>query len=329
MKGLLILTFVGLGALLAGQADLPASPPKQPTGVTIIDGSGKELKLTSWRFTAGTKHMSWLAAAGEVEAKTVVKEQDKGKGGKKGTAPKTSAPAVGPEALEFTEGNDLKVAPLKKAVLSYIPVASIRSIDFQSKKDFVTVRVVKSDKEIDDEILYGLTGYAGTNIIAIEATTDLGELGKSTVEFKRGGKGRGLQAIRFASPKPIDPLPASRVATVKQAAKGQPAFAVVDLQGLYSTAGGLLRQSPTLFFKDTIKLDMPKIQTLSTAGTSGVDFNVTLMGKQDVLPLELIDRPKMDGKTDMQLVGLIGRFGGGYRVFPMNSIGEIMFTEKK
>src|SRR5438874_9104658 len=102
-------------AVLAASAALPAG---EKTGagnqnqLVVIDANGKEHKVKDWKFTKGTKHLSWLAAAAP---------EDKGKKG-----------PAGPEALEFAEG---KLPPLSKGVLTYLPLSSVRSIQFDAGKD--------------------------------------------------------------------------------------------------------------------------------------------------------------------------------------------------
>jgi hypothetical protein len=166
------------------------------------------------------------------------------------------------------------------------------------------------------------------NSLIVEAVTDLGELGKGTIQFAPG-KGRGLKSVRFPSPKHLEAAPAAgRQAAIHQTAKNQPAYTTVDLQALYTTSGGLLRTSHLLCFKDTIKLDLAKVQKLTSAGTGGLDFDVTLKSGQQS-PLVLLERFKSeDDKTDMQIEGLVGRFAGGYRFFPMATVGELVFEDK-
>src|SRR5262245_13867568 len=187
---------LAVGAAPAGEK---AGPDNQGT-LVVIDANGKELKVKNWKLTKGTKHLSWLAPADE--------GKDKGK----------KQPPAGPEALEFVEG---KLPPLKKGVLTYVPLTSVRGIDFDGAKETMTVRVAKSDKEADDDILVGPTGYVGINQVAITAVTDLGELGQAAVEF-HGGVDRGIRGLRFPSPKPIEALPEGRAAVIKQTSKKYP-----------------------------------------------------------------------------------------------------------
>ncbi len=305
MKRCLVLLAAAVALLVLHHTPAPAGD-KGGAVLVVVDSNGKEHKLNTWKFTAGTTHLAWLATAEE-------KDKEPGKGKKS---------VAGPEALEFTEG---KGAPYKIRVLTYIPLSSIRSLEYDEKKESVTVHVARSDKEADDEVLTGPTGYIGCNLLSIEATSDLGELGTATVKFQ-GGVKRGVKMIRFPNPRPTEPLPEGRGATVSQGGKDQPSFKAVDLQALYQTGKGQT-VLPTLYFKETVKIDLAKVDKLARVGTSGVDFEVTLKsGAQH--PLELIVQPKgPDGKA-MQLEGLVGRFGGGWRLFPMQTIGEVQFEGK-
>src|SRR5207302_10495079 len=152
MERCLSLLLVASGLLMVDKT-LPAGEQGEPNTLIVTDANGKEHKLTTWKFTAGTKHVPWLAADGK----------DK---------------SAGPEMLEFTEG---KGAPLKKRVLTYVPVTSVRSLEYDAKKNTVTLRVACGPKEENDEVLTGVTGYVSVNLLTIEATADLGELGQAAV----------------------------------------------------------------------------------------------------------------------------------------------------
>jgi hypothetical protein len=314
MKRWLLLPTLAVGGWLLCGSGLSGAGEKSVAGdpgvLIVVDHSGKEHKVKGWKFARGTIHLSWLAPA---------PAEDKGKGDTK----KPATP-VGPEALEFVES---KIPPLAKGVLTYVPLGSVRSIEFEpGPKNTMTVRVAKSDKEADDEILVGPTGYKGINHVAITALTDLGDLGQATVEF-HGGVERGVRSIRFPAPKAIDALGEGRGAVIVQASKKYPTLKVVDLQPLYLQSGGKLRTLPALHFKETVKIDLSKIAKIAQVGLGGGNFEVTLQNGQQH-PLVLIDRPKgPDGKSDLQLLGLVGRFSAGYRLVPMITVGELQFEE--
>src|SRR5262249_27615199 len=136
MKRCLTLLLLASGILVADRT-LPAGEKGEPNTLIVTDANGKEHKLKTWKFTAGTRHLPCVSADGK----------------------DTSA---GREMLEFSEG---KGAPLKKRVLTYLPVASIRSVEYDAKKNSVTLRIAKSAKEEDDEELHGITGYVGVNLL--------------------------------------------------------------------------------------------------------------------------------------------------------------------
>src|SRR5262245_51141094 len=82
--------------LLAGlvfAAEIPEPAPAQP--ITIIDTAGKEQKLKSWKYTSGTRRLTWLAD-----------KKEKGKN-------------AGPEALEFREDDSTTYA---EGVLTLVPL---------------------------------------------------------------------------------------------------------------------------------------------------------------------------------------------------------------
>src|SRR5207237_8131916 len=162
----------------------------------------------------------------------------------------------------------------------------------------------------------------------IEARAQLAKPAQAAVK-SQGGIERGMKGLRFTAPTPAEKPPAGRVATIKQPSKTQPAFTVTDLQVLYLAGKGQFQTSQTLYFKETVKIDLAKIDKLAQNGTGGLDFDVTL-GSGQQHTLELIERPKgADGKSVQQLEGLVGRFAGGYRLFPMNTIGELEFAAKQ
>src|SRR5271155_2567016 len=106
MKPLLTWLPLAFGLIFSGAAALPAGDKAEPNVLTVIDQDGKEHTPKNWKFVAGTRKLTWLAPAAE-------KEPAKGK----------KATAAGPEALSVSEGE----YPLKKRVLTFVPVDSVRS----------------------------------------------------------------------------------------------------------------------------------------------------------------------------------------------------------
>jgi hypothetical protein len=291
------------GALIAaGAAALPAAGADEANVLTVIDKDGKEHKPKNWKLVAGTRKLSWLAAATE-------KEPAKGK----------KAVPAGPEVFVVSEGE----YPLKKRVLTFVPVDSVRSIEFDAMEKKVTLRVAVSAKEEDDARIVGATGFQNTNIFAVEAVTDLGELGQATVRFQ-GGIDKGVKSFRFSSPKPVDPLPKGRTGKIKQQDSKLPTFRVVDLQPLYTVAGGKEIVLPHLYFKDTVKVELAKIEKM--VGEK-FEFTLTLKGGKEQPPLSLLERPKDAEAKSGTLEGLVGRGMVGWRLFPMITIAELTFDD--
>src|SRR5262245_30037840 len=106
----LLLVLLAAGPLALGDARPLAAGDKKPGPepmLVITDASGKEHKVKTWKFTAGTRHLSWLAEAPAEEKKEDKDKDEKGKDekGKKGKQPVAKGKvAIGPEALEFSAG---------------------------------------------------------------------------------------------------------------------------------------------------------------------------------------------------------------------------------
>jgi hypothetical protein len=271
--------------------------------LTVIDSSGKEHKLKNWKFVTGTRKLSWLAPAD--------KEPPKGK----------KAALAGPEVFIISEGEYFYV----KRVLTFVPVESVRSFEFEPTEKKLTIRVVVNAKEEDDVKLEVLTGYTNTNIFAVEAQTNLGDLGQATVRFQSTGN-KAVKSFRFSNPKPVEPLPQGRTGKIKQQDTKLPTFRFADLQPLYVTGGGQEKTLPYLHFKETVKVELAKIEKMSG---EKLDFVLTLTGGKEQPPLVLLEQAKdADGKGTLHLEGLVGRGMVGWRLFPMITVGELIFDDK-
>ncbi len=320
---LLVLSGVGLVALSAVRpltaGDKKDKKPAQGGAeIVITDFNGKEHKVKNWKFTTGTLHLSWLATP--AEAKQLAEKQGtpgkKGKGGPK-------APAVGPEAFEFSPG----LGPVYKRgnrIMVYVPLENIRSIEFDHEEKTATVRVAK---ESGEEELVGKTGYVGVNVLTIEAETDLGEFGVGQIKFE-GGVNRGIKSVRFPAAKAAA-APKGRNAEVYQSEKDKVTlYKVKDLLPLYKQTDGLLRTSPMLFFQKTVKLDVAKVARLSQLGARGDNWDVTLKSGASQA-LEIIKRPADVGGKAAGLEGLVARSAAGYYLFPLSEINEAYFDKGK
>jgi len=293
-------------------ADKPSEPAGAPGALVVIDSSGNVQKLKTWKFTAGTRHLTWLAplpAAGSPEEKNKV--------------PKARKPvAVGPEAIEFREEDSTQFV---EGVLTFIPLERLRTLDYDGEEKTVTAHVANGPKFDQDILLTGTTRFERVNKVVIEAEVDNGDAGIADVKFL-GGTQRGIRGIRFLTPKPA-PAVAGRPATVTTAGKTPSTHKVTDLQALYRLSNGYERVTPLLMFKKTYKLELTKVHRIAAAGAEDDEgaWQVQLKdgGDQTLTLLRVI---QLDGQ-DAQLEGLLGRVPAGYKLFPVITLNEVVFDE--
>jgi hypothetical protein len=279
----------GLQILLLAAGLLLAAPAARGTGdknegtLTVVDAKGKEYKLKDWRFVDGTRNLNWLPG--------------------------------NPEALEFYEGTS---TPLKRSVLTYVPLTSVRSITFDPDGKAMTVRVARSAKEVEDVIMLGKTGYIGFNSVRIKGTED----GKD-VDLE-GGVSEGVLKLTFPAPKPL-PAPApARTATVKHVEMKFPTLEVVGLEPLYAEGNGMWKTLPKLYFNDGSKFDLGDFRRVALLNTGTSNYQVTFAtGKKSYKSLLAQPSKGSDFPEGLELYGFVGRFNGGYRTFPLITVKEI------
>jgi hypothetical protein len=302
LRNLLPVLFVAVLGLAA------AAPDAAP--LVVIDSAGKEQKLKSWTFTGGTRRLSWLAtkqAPADGEAAEKPKESN-------------AAKPLGPEALEFREEES---TPFVEGVMTYLLLDRLRSLDYDAEQKTVTARVATGPKAEENEVLTGTTRFERVNKLSIEAEVDKGELGIADVRYL-GGTPRGIRGLRFPNPTP-DKVPAGRPAQITTAGKMPSTHKVKDLLALYRFKNGSERMNSLLMFKKTLRLELTKIQKISSTGAEeepGSWQVQTKSGSEETLTLLRVIQ--LDGQ-DAQLEGLIGRVPGGYKLFPILTIGEVVF----
>ena len=184
-----------------------------------------------------------------------------------------------------------------------------------------------NDKAANDETLTGTTKYKGSNKIAIEAEVDKGALGVAELKYL-GGTPPGHPWLAFHKRQP-GPAPAGRLAAVTVADKGKPVMGVSDLQPLYRLATGPEKLMPLLMFKKTLKVDVAQIKKIAAGEGEGADVVWTVSLKDgNEETLTLLQTIPLDGKEAV-LEGLLGRVPGGYKLFPVHTIGEVEFDAAK
>jgi hypothetical protein len=323
-KDLMMKTWKIVGAVLAvsllGMDGLPGQEaPKKPAAGTlvVIDASGKEQTLTSWKFLEGTRHLPWL-----VPAEAPGEESKPAKPGKPGEA---RAPA-GPEVLEVRAVTKLTYA---EGVLTWIPLTTIREIRFDSEAGTMTVQA--SDRSGEPVSLVGTTRYRGINKITLQAEVDKGALGVAEIRFF-GGIPKGIQGIRFPEGKPpAAPAAGEPAVVVCEEGRGKTDYPVANLQALYRREGAKPGEgeevSSLLYFKKTLKIDMKLIKTIVIkrgAGPVGNSWHVTTRKGEVDEALSLLQKVMIDGKPTL-LTGLVGTVPVGYQFFPLSAITEIRF----
>jgi hypothetical protein len=313
LTALLAAGLAAVAGALASRADDPPKPA-EPGTLVVIDAAGKEQKLKTWKFTAGTRRLSWLAPAADV------KDKDKDKD-------KPQPPAV-PEALEFREENSTNFVA---GILTFIPLERLVAIQYDNDKESVTARVATGEKVDPDQllVLVGTTKFQKINKLVIEAEVDKGDLGVAEVKYL-GGVPRGIRGFRFFSTPKVQPSPAGRPAVVTAGdRKEKTAHKVADLQALYQVPNGE-RLLPILYFKKTLKIDVAKIKTISDADPGDSDETLWRVGLKDSNDetLTLLKTVTLDGKQ-AELLGLLGRVPAGYKLFPVHTIKGVKFDEDK
>lgn len=308
------LTFLAALVLHVPAQAQQATPPKKPS-LTIIDANGKEVKVATYRFVEGTRRLGWLAPKKEQPKKEEPKKNDT-----TGQPPRQTSVAEGPEALAFREDNSTDYV---EGVLTLIPLDNIRAIEFDNDKKVMTVRVAGGAKTEDDIVLTGTTRFARVNKLSIEAEVDKGEMGVASLKYQ-GGIPRGIKAVHFSDPKPIEKPKAGTTANLTLATRPKTTAKVTELKTLFRTESGE-KLFNVLTFKQTLKIDLGKIKKLVAADDQGSDWQVTLKDGETETYV-LLKSAMLDGKP-AQLQGLVGRVPAGYRLFPLHTVAELTFDE--
>src|SRR5262245_24115601 len=136
---LLAVALVGVVLLLP----CPAADPPDGSYV-IVDANGKEQMLKACKFTAGVRHLAWLAPPPKDEDPAPPRP-------KPGDAAK---PPVGPPALEVRDDASLN-PPLIAGFVTLVPLDSVKTIVFDDNE----VMAVRVAGEKDDALVAGSTKY--------------------------------------------------------------------------------------------------------------------------------------------------------------------------
>jgi hypothetical protein len=280
----LLMLLVSLTPLHAGD--------KKTDSLTLINAAGREEKLLSWQFTAGTRKLSWLGGAPALEFR-------------------------GDGSTNYVDG-----------ILTLIPLASVKAITYDTDKKSVSVTALAAGPK--EETLLGSTKFAATNHVTIEGEADLGTLGSAAVKVTGGGP-MGLRGLRFPAPRPA-PEVKGRPAVIVADDKEKTPHSAAGLVPIYLVGTAYRTLPELRFKKTVkIDLDqiarlrrLPPTEKKQTT----LEFEVTLTdGAQH--NLTLLTRIELDDGKSAQLVGLVGQVPVGYKVFPPHTIGELRFEMGK
>lgn len=292
----LCLVYASCGAQTVGEKDKGS---KKEGNLLVVGADGKEVKLTDWRFTSGTRRFA-LATDGKPAAK-----------------------GDGPEYLEFRE---LKSTTYKNGIFTLVPLTNIKKINYDREKKTVSLTALADGNE--EVTLTGSTAFTSSNRLGIEAETQLGDLGAATVKFSGGGD-KGVQSITYSSPRPADKVQGT-VATIIADDKEKSKHPANDVQALYVTDGGGYCVMPIVHFKKTVKINLDKIASMRFVQAdkkSPNDYEVTLKSGEKHT-LSLLTTIEAD-KQRLTFVGLIGRVPVGYKLFSLDAIYEYRSGEEK
>jgi hypothetical protein len=314
-------------ALLAGFCTLPAADTPAKDGVLVlIDSTGKEQKIKAWKFSAGTRHLTWLAPVVEPKDKPAPDPKDKTGKAPVGKAPAVKPrPAIGPEAVEF---RDEKSTTYVDGILTLVPLDRVRSLEFDEGTQTVTLKALAADGK--EEVLKGTTKYRGINKFTIEAEVDKGDMGIAEIKFL-GGLPKGFRAVTFPAPKaPAAPAQTGSTVTFTVNDKQKITQQAQDVQALYRLADGTERLLPTLMFKKTLKVDLTKVKRLHAVESAKPEENewqVTFKEGEEQT-LSLLKTITLDDKP-MILEGFLGKVPAGYKLFPPHTVTDIVFDDMR
>ena len=273
----------------------------------LYDGQIK-IALKDAHFTAGTRHLSWLAA-------TVKAAQPKAK-------------SLGPEYLEFREE---KSTTFKDGIITLIPVASLQRLDYDHDKKLV--RAVVKQAGDQDLNLVGSTKFVGINKFSLDgaaAKTEVGVAG--ALQFQDGLMRIPFRGMLHPDAKPVA-APTGRGAVVIAQDKEKTEHQVQALTPLYRVGAGQ-KLASVLMFQKVGQIDVTKLALLrqlpapDKKQTVSHEYEVTQAGgaKQK---LTLLENTQLEDNQKAVLLGLVGRVAAGFKLFPSHTIAEVRWEGKE
>lgn len=282
LRGIVLSLAAGFGTALLAEEPAEASH-------TLIDAAGKEHKLASPKFLAGTRRLAFLAEP-------------------KGT---TEDAKKGPLALEIREPNS---TTFQNGVTTLIPVSCVESVKYDYEKLSLAVAVKGQDP------VPGTLQFRGINVLILEVKN-----GEATTRFTGGASKGGFKSIAWPNAKP---LPSRAVGTawsvqiVHPAAK-DPTLTVRNLKALYSFPSGAEQLADALPVRkgEPLKLDtsIKKLEFIA------VDQNTQMSAMElttEGVPERLLAVPLTQdfGSRTGTITGFLGEVDAGWKFFPLHTI---------
>lgn len=294
---------LALTAELAGTSAWAADPIPDASAV-VVDGEGKEVKLTAVKFTTGTRRLAWLADPN-------------------GT---TEDAKKGPLALEVRESLSTTYA---KGVITLVQVSHLESATYDYDKKVVNLSV-KGLKEP----LMGTLEYRGLNVLGMSALVD----GKAAA-FSAGVFGKSaakaVKKVTFPEAKALpEPMPTGTTWAVQiiQPTAKDPTLTVRNLKALYQFPGGIehleggipVRKGAMLPLNGTVKrLEILATDTNTNMTAAEVE---TTTGPERIIIIPLTQ--ELEKKTGT-LIGFVGEVDAGWKLFPLHTIKIMTLTDIK
>jgi hypothetical protein len=269
----------------------------------LYDGQTKIL-LQDARFTAGTRHLSWLVAA------------DK--------SGKSKTKNLGPEYLEFREE---KSTTFKDGIVTLIPVTSLLRLEYEPDKKLV--RAVVKQPGDKDLTLVGSTKFTGINKFTLDGTAAKAEVGVAgALQFKDGFMTVPIRGFAQSGAKPVE-MPTGDKSVIVTQDKEKTEHAVSGLMPLYRVGAGQ-KLASVLMFQKVGQIDVTKLAVLrqlppaDKKQTISHEYEVTQAGGEKQR-LTLLEKTQLDDNQPAVLIGLVGRVAAGFKLFPPHTITEVRF----
>jgi hypothetical protein len=288
----------GIGAMLlvgaAGVAGDGGDGQPAKTEPWLIDSAGKERKLLIYQFVAGFRALPWAVPEGQLV----------------------------PTALEMRE---LDSTTFKDGVLTFLPLESVRSIQYDYQKETLEVRVAGIEKPF-----VGSIRFRGINLVDIEATVEVGKTGLAEARF-RGGVENGFREVHFPNAKPAGKLPEGPTVSIVIGGSGVkekgPPVVGRNLRALYRLVGGKEIAQDFVLFKKDLPVKLRDIRSLVNAtpnikAKGDCTFSVKLADGSEN-PLTLLSAMVVEKNRPASLLGLLIDIPGGYRLFPPHTIASL------